>query len=293
MSRLGPVSESHRVVLPTGVTLLAGLAGTGDGPFVLLTPGMAMPKSTWDLTGVTGQLVDAGFRVLSYSARGVAGSDAPPPPYDIPTMADDAAGLLDHFEIDRAIVVGYSMGCYVTQALLERRPGIALGVVMCAGLRSSPISALVNEMELALFERLGELPKTVSAFETLMTTLDRASLQDPATVRGWRDMLVDGASSWTSPQGQHGQLAASQSWVLAGEPSEARLATIDVPTLVMSFSEDLFFPPTTSRAAAALIPDAEFIQIDGFAHGGLMLDPNRTAPGHIVDFCRRVRDGSR
>lgn len=293
MSKLGPVPDNQRVVLPTGVGLSATLTGSGNGPFVLLNPGMSMSQTSWELTELIAPLVDAGFRVLSYTARGVTGSDAPPPPYDIPSMADDAAGLLDHFDIDRAILVGYSMGCYITQALLERRPGTALGVVMWAGLGSSEISNFVNEMELGLFERYGELPKEVSAFETMLTTLDRASLQDQATVRGWRDLLVHRPSSWASPDGHHGQLAASQSWVLAGEPTAARLAAIDVPTLVMAYSEDLFFPPATSRAAAALIPDAQFVEIDGFAHGGFMLDPSHTAPGHIVDFCRRVRDGAR
>lgn len=289
--KLGSVSESERVVLPNGVGL--DVTVEGDGPPVLLNPGMGMPKATWQFAGVTQGLVDAGFRVISYSARGVAGSDAPPPPYDVPAMADDAALLLDHFAVDRAIVVGYSMGCYVTQALLERRPGTAQGVVMCAGLASSEIGKLVNEMELGLFERLGEVPAQVMAFETLMTTLPASALQNAETVRVWRDMLVDGDSSWTSPDGQHGQLAASQSWMLAGEPTRERLAAIDVPTLVIAYENDLFFPPGTSRAAAEMIPDADFVQVNGLSHGGLMLDPDRTATARIIDFAVAVRSGDR
>lgn len=289
------MSPLERIVLPNGVGLAVAVDGStaADATTVLLNPGMGMPQATWEYTGVTRGLADAGFRVISYSARGVTPSDAPPPPYDVPTMADDAALLLDHLGVERAILVGYSMGCYLTQALLERRPGTALGVVMTAGLNSSEIGRLVNDMELALFARLGEVPVEVSAFETLMTTLAPPALQDGETVRVWREMLTDGQSSWTSPDGQHGQLAASSGWMNRGEPTRERLAAIDVPTLVIAYENDLFFPPKTSQAAAEMIDGAEFVQINGLSHGGLMLDPDRTATARIVDFCERIRSGDR
>lgn len=289
------MAEPARVVLPNGVGLSVAVDGPLDPatPTVLLNPGMGMPQTTWQYTGLTQGLVDAGFRVISYSARGVTPSDAPPPPYDVPAMADDAALLLDHLGVEQAILVGYSMGCYLTQALLERRPGTAQGIVMAAGLNSSEIGRLVNDMELALFARLGEVPVEVSAFETLVTTLAPSSLQDAETVRVWRDMLTNGSSSWTSPDGQHGQLAASSSWMNDGEPTRARLAAIDVPTLVIAFENDLFFPPKTSYAAAEMIDGAEFLQVNGLSHGGLMLDPDRTATQRIVTFCQEVRSGAR
>ena len=114
---------TEHAALPNGIGL--EYLDQGSGPTVLLNGGMAMPLKTWDVSGLPQALVDAGFRVISYSARGVSGSDAPAPPYDIPAMADDTALLLDHCGVDSAIVVGYSMGCYVTQALIERRPALA------------------------------------------------------------------------------------------------------------------------------------------------------------------------
>lgn len=284
------MSDTERIVLPTGIGL--GVSVRGDGPAVLLNAGLGMPKATWDYAGVTQALVDAGFRVISYSARGVKPSDAPPPPYRIAELADDAALLLDHLGVGSAAIVGYSMGCYVTQALLERRPGTARGIVLCAGLASSEIGKLVNEMELGLFERLGEVPKTVAAFETMMTTLAPADLQNGETVRVWHEMLMHGESSWSNKDGQHGQLAASQAWMLDGEPTRERLSAIDVPALVIAYENDLFFPPATSRAAAEIIgaQGAEFLQINGLSHGGLMLDPDRTATARIVEFCCRVAE---
>lgn len=284
--RLGPVPDTTRIELPNGVEL--AVADQGDGPAVFLNPGMGMPLTTWEFTGLPQALTGAGFRVISYSARGVKPSVAPPPPYDVATMADDAALLLDRLGIDQTIVVGYSMGCYISQQLLARRPGTTRGLAMVAGLWSSEIGKLVNEMELSLIERLGAVPREVAAFETLMTTLAPAALQDGETVRVWRGILEGGESSWTSPDGQHGQIAASQAWMDAGEPTRERLAAIDVPTLVIAYEEDLFFPPATSHAAAEIIPESEYVQVNGLSHGGLMLDPDRTATSRIVDFCRRI-----
>lgn len=277
---------TEHAALPNGIGL--EYLDQGSGPTVLLNGGMAMPLKTWDVSGLPQALVDAGFRVISYSARGVSGSDAPAPPYDIPAMADDTALLLDHCGVDSAIVVGYSMGCYVTQALIERRPALARGVVFCAGLASSAIGKLVNDMELDLLRRFGEVPEAVSVFETLTTTLPADQLQDAATVGAWRQILTSGPGSWTSVDGQHGQVTASDGWMTAGEPTDSRLAAIDVPTLVIAYEHDLFFPPVTSQAAAAKITDSAFHEIPGLSHAGLMLDPESRATALIVDFCRSL-----
>ncbi|MFT4088489.1 MAG: alpha/beta hydrolase [Gordonia sp. (in: high G+C Gram-positive bacteria)] len=284
------MTESHLIEVRNGVRLSAGLVG--DGPAVLLNGGMGMPGTTWQLTGLPDLLVERGFSVLTYSARGVSPSDAPPPPYSIPEMADDAASLVTYFGIDDVVVVGYSMGCYVTQALVSAalaggRTTIN-GVAMIAGLRSSAIGELVNEMQLDLIDRLGEVPSHVATFETLMTTLGVEQLQDAATVRAWRSILTESDSSYSSDDGRHGQVAASHGWMTAAEPTPERLAGIDVPALVVAYQDDLFFPPATSREAAALLPQSEFVQVDGLTHGGLILDPARTVNPLVADFCERV-----
>lgn len=248
-----------------------------------------MPAAVWPFTGIPDALVDAGFSVITYSSRGLKPSSAPAAPYTIPQMADDAIAVLGHFGVDEAIIVGYSMGCYVTQALASQWSGRVHGVAMMAGLRSSAIGELVNEMEIGLIDRLGDLPDAVSVFEQLMTTLTPDQLVDDTAVRSWRKLLTSGDSPWAGPDGLRGQLSASQSWMLAKEPTPARLAGITAPTLVLSYQHDVFFPPAGSREAASHLPDAEFHELPGQAHGGVMLDPERRAVGLLTDFCRRVR----
>ncbi|MCV7089405.1 alpha/beta fold hydrolase [Mycobacterium interjectum] len=262
---------------------------SGEGPAVLLVGGLGMPSITWDICGLPRSLAGAGFQVIKYDARGMSPSSAPAAPYSVADLARDAAAILDHFGAERATVVGYSMGCYVAQTLLRIRPELVRALVLFAGLQPSPVGAMVGEMELGLIERYGEVPREVVVFEQLLTTLHTPMLQDPAMVQGWRQALSAGyESGWAGPDGFKGQLAASQQWITAGEPTPEHLGAIDVPTLVLAFEHDLFFPPALCAATARLIPEAEFAQIDGAGHGGIF-----TGPGDSVDritkFCRAHR----
>ncbi len=276
----------ENIELATGITL--GASRVGDGPVVLLNGGLGMPAMVWELCGLTASLVDAGFTVISYNARGLAPSSAPPAPYSIADLAGDAEALLDHFGVTEAIVIGYSMGCYVTQSMLRTRPELITAAVLFAGLQPSPIGALVGEMEIGLIEQIGEIPQAVLVFEQLMTTLHTTLLQDPATVAGWRDILSASDGGWASPDGFKGQLMASYAWISAGEPLPEHLTQIDIPTLVLAFEHDLFFPPAQSRETADLIPGSAFVQIDGAGHGGLFTGPGDSVE-RITAFCSRHR----
>ncbi|BBZ73147.1 alpha/beta fold hydrolase [Mycobacterium paraseoulense] len=262
---------------------------SGDGPPVLLIGGLGMPSITWDVSGLPRSLVDSGFQVIAYNARGMSPSSAPPAPYSVTDLAGDAAAILDHFRSGPATVIGYSMGCYTAQTLLRNRPELVRALVLFAGLQPSPVSALVGEMELGLIERYGEVPREVLVFEQLLTTLHSPMLQDPATVRGWHQLLSAGYDSgWAGPDGFKGQLTASQQWIAAGEPTPEHLRAIDVPTLVLAFEHDLFFPPALCEATAQLIPTAEFVRIDGAGHGGIFTGPGDST-ATITRFCRAHR----
>lgn len=277
------------VIAEPGVEL--AVKRSGEGPTVLLVGGLGMPSITWEICGLPRSLVDAGFQVVAYNARGMSPSSVPAAPYSVADLAGDAAAILDHFGVGQAIVVGYSMGCYTAQTLLRSRPQLVQALVLFAGLQPSPVGAMVGEMELGLIERYGEVPREVLVFEQLLTTLHSSMLQDPATVRGWHQILSAGyEGGWAGPDGFKGQLTASQQWITAGEPTPEHLRAIGVPALVLAFEHDLFFPPALCEATARLIPNAEFAQIDGAGHGGIFTGPGDSV-ARITKFCRAHRGG--
>jgi len=58
-----------------------------------------MPPFGWDAVHLRPALLEAGYQVVAFAARGVAPSDAPPPPYRIEDLAAEAAGLMDHLNL--------------------------------------------------------------------------------------------------------------------------------------------------------------------------------------------------
>ena len=125
------------VDLPAGPRLCHRVDGPADGEPLLLIAGLGIDLTSWPQRMVDG-FAERGFRVVRFDNRDVGRStfvDAPPPTraqqllarprpdaYDLGDMAEDALGLLDALGIERAHVVGMSMGGMIGQTLAARHP---------------------------------------------------------------------------------------------------------------------------------------------------------------------------
>ena len=99
----------------------------GTGPAVMLIHGFPLNRSMW--RPQLGDLVAAGYRVITPDLRGFGESDVPDGTYSMDLFSDDLVGLLDHLEIEQAVVAGMSMGGYVLFNLLVRYPERISGAV--------------------------------------------------------------------------------------------------------------------------------------------------------------------
>jgi 3-oxoadipate enol-lactonase len=99
----------------------------GDGPPVVLVHAFPLSSAMWE--GQVAALAGC-FRVIAPDTRGFGGSDLGDGPVSIDTYADDVAGLLDHLGLERAALVGLSMGGYIAFALLRRHPGRIAALVL-------------------------------------------------------------------------------------------------------------------------------------------------------------------
>lgn len=263
-------------VVVGGVRIAYERAGAGRP--VVLAGGTGMPPVAWEFSGLRGALVAAGFEVVTYAARGVAPSDAPPAPYTMAQLTGDLAGLMDHLALRDAAVVGYSLGSFTAELLARTRPDLVGALVLMAG--AGPLTGVVDavlDAEAELIGLFGHLPPAFAALQTLLTTLPPAVLRDDAEqVAAWRELLGGQESVWAAPAGEAGQSAASSGW-LRDPGRMAALSQVRAPALAVAFEHDLYFPPHTGRAAAALLPRGEFAQVDGAAHGGLLTHPGETA----------------
>jgi pimeloyl-ACP methyl ester carboxylesterase len=97
----------------------------GDGPPIVLVHGFASNRATnWRSPGWYRALTDAGRMVIGLDVRGHGESDKPhdPAAYDEGELERDVVRLLDHLKIERADVMGYSMGGFITLRLLAEQP---------------------------------------------------------------------------------------------------------------------------------------------------------------------------
>ena len=91
----------------------------GSGPPVVLIHGLGYARWGWD--PVADGLAER-FEIVLLDNRGIAESDAPPGPYTCVEMAADVLGVLDDAGIDRAHVVGTSLGGMIAQELVLAEP---------------------------------------------------------------------------------------------------------------------------------------------------------------------------
>ncbi len=130
------VMETQRIAVADGVQLAADTWAPGAAPggaavpFVLVH-GLASNARLWD--GVAARLAERGHGAVTVDLRGHGRSSKPDGPYDVPTVADDVAALIDALRLDRPIVAGQSWGGNVVLELAARHPGAVRGIACVDG----------------------------------------------------------------------------------------------------------------------------------------------------------------
>ena len=232
----------------------------GDGPAVLLIHGFASNlEVNWVSTSWTRDLVAAGWRVIAFDNRGPGKSGKPhdPDAYPATTMAEDARRLLDHLGIDRAAVIGYSMGARIAAFLALRHP---------------------DRVRRVFFSGLGEAMVTgIGGSGAIAAALRAESVADITDehARGFR-VFADRTG------GDREALAACISSARQAITAE-EIATIGVPVLVAVGSEDTI--SGSAEGLAALIPGAEAFVVPGRDHMKAVGD--RAHKAAVLDFLAR------
>jgi pimeloyl-ACP methyl ester carboxylesterase len=127
-----PVAMKHADV--NGIKMAYGVHGSG--PPLVLIMGYRLSSLAWPLDFI--EALGEKFTVVVLDNRGTGASDKPTIGYEISNMAKDVAGLLDHLKIERANVLGYSMGGAIAQEFVRQFPDRVLGLVLCATMCGGP-----------------------------------------------------------------------------------------------------------------------------------------------------------
>jgi 3-oxoadipate enol-lactonase len=217
-------------------------------------------------------------RCFAVDNRGVGGTAKAPRPFSLEQMADDAIAVLDAEGIERAHVMGASMGGVIAQMLAVRHPDRVRSLVLaCTSCRHHEWRReLFAEWAQAVSERgMGALagdglvwlvgPRLQRRFGLWINLLARILLQGtPENFVAQVEAILD-----------------------ASDELRFELATIQVPTLVITGSQDLLTPLGDAEELAELIPRARLQELRGAAHGLMVEQPN-SFNGAVLRFLDEV-----
>jgi len=232
---------------------------TGHGTTLLLLHAFPLSRRMWEP-----QLGIAAVQAVRFDVRGLGES---PPSDGIVTMeriADDAAGLLDHLGISKAVVCGLSMGGYAALAF-ARRHADRLGGLVLSDTRASADTPEARAARAELGQRIRTGGAKVAADAMLDKLLGPTSRERrPELTRQLRGLIEE-----NPPAGICDALAG----IAARDDSTRFLREIAVPTLVVVGEEDVLTPPSEAEALRDGIPGAELAVVPGAGHVANLENP--------------------
>ncbi|MDA9736246.1 alpha/beta hydrolase [Gammaproteobacteria bacterium] len=235
-----------------GVSIAFVTTGAEDGPPVLMVMGLMASHKVWGERIVNG-LVDEGYRVILFDNRDTGNSEKLDKlgkpnlywkyflyslgirfsaPYTLEDMANDGVALLDHLQIEKAHIVGASMGGMIAQIMASKYPDRTASLV---SLMSSP-----------------KIP-----------TRSDISERNQDNLRNMENVEAKSAQDYGFyPRALPRQLTAI---FKAGDRSDI-VSNIGVPTLVLHGEEDTLVPVKYGKLTAELIPNSKLKTYKDMGH---------------------------
>ena len=268
-----------------GISLHYDLRGPETGEPVLLIMGLGAQMTRWS-NDFVGELASRGYRAIRYDNRDVGLSQKldeagapdmtavytalmsgqkPNVPYLLSDMAADAVGLLDALGIDRAHIVGASMGGMIAQMVAAEHPQRTLSLTSIMSSTGNPALPPAKPEAMERLQSRGPDPlHDLDAFldHGLISSKVLGSPGYPVDEVELRAQLRSDYERSFYPVGFARQMAA----IVASGDRRKALATITAPTVVIHGADDPLVPKDGGEDTAATIPGAELHLIPGMGH---------------------------
>ncbi len=270
-------------VKANGIEIEYEAVGNKNDPALLLVMGLGAQLTIWPDLLFKG-LADRGFHVIRYDNRDTGLSsdfgswglpnipaavmkamrgERPDAPYVLSDMAADAIGLLDVLGIERAHMVGASMGGMIVQ--------------IAAALYAARARSMVS-----IYSTSGRpgLPPGKPEALAMLTAQPEGPAREQLVKHGMKLRQTIGSPGYPTPEGELRVLVeknVDRRWypegaarhylsVIASGDRVELLKTVKVPTLVMHGEEDPLLPVECGRDVARLVPGAQLQTIPGWGH---------------------------
>jgi len=245
----------------------------GSGPAVVLIHGWPSSKEMWEYQ--VSDLVDAGFRVITYDRRGFGKSSKPFDGYGYDTLADDLRAILEELDVHDATLVGFSMGGGEVVRYFSRHSGQRVArVVLLSSIAPYMLKTKDNPdgVEGSMFDEIiANLKKDrlafLDEFAKLFFGINVVNKPVSPQYLEYFRMLASVASPKAT-------IECVKSFGYTDFRSE--MSSINVPTLIIHGDSDKIVPhKPTSEQAAKSIADSRLIIYEGAPHGLFVTERER------------------
>ena len=254
--------------------------GDSSNPTILLIMGANANAMQWTLDFIN-PLVKAGFHVVRFDNRdvgkstwltseptmvfsdeGIANQEVS---YNLEDMAADAVALLDHLSIEKAHIVGASMGGMITQVigLDHSERALSLTPIMStpgAGLEDDTLSPPTESLMKGIMKSMEHNMKGEYLEGLVCTYRELTGSRFPFDEKKFREKAKEGMDHGHNPFPGHGAAVSSS------PHRKDRLKDINLPTLVIHGTEDAILPFDHGQALADGIPNAQIMTLEGVGH---------------------------
>jgi 3-oxoadipate enol-lactonase len=234
----------------------------GDGDAVVLLHGFPLSRRIWDAQV---HALSRNFRVVAMDLRGMGASSVVDGPYLMESLAGDVAAVLDALGVERATVVGHSLGGYVALAFarmyVERLDRLAL---VASRITADTPERAAHRFELADdAERSGSNARIIA--EMLDATLGATTRREhPEISEKFREIAEK-----NDPRG----LAAMLRGMALRDGAQDIAGDLALPVLVVSGAEDPGMPAGEPQRTAAAFAGGRLVTIGGSGHVPMLEKP--------------------
>ncbi|RNC71369.1 MAG: alpha/beta fold hydrolase [Desulfuromonadales bacterium] len=252
----------------------------GEGFPLVLVHGWAMSGTVWAFQNE----LAASFRLITADLRGHGGSSASETDYSFAAFAADLAALFDHLRLERAALLGWSLGAQVAlEAIRHLNDRVAALVIVAGtprftaapdwshGLPAADVRGLALRLRRAYDATLGDF------FRRMFVEGELSAKQNQRIVR---EIVIP------RPLPDPGAVLATLD-TLAGGDHRQMLAAVTCPSLVIHGDRDAVCVPGAGRFMADHIPDACMATMDGVGHAPFLSRPE-LFNGMVNRFLREV-----
>jgi non-heme chloroperoxidase len=256
-----PSRHFSDVTLTTGVRLRYVEQGDPRGPAVILLHGYSDSWFSWSRVL---PLIPPRYHVIAPDLRGHGDSDKPPSGYATRDFTDDVLALMDALRLERATVVGHSMGSFIAQQVALAAPDRIQRLVLVGSAPSFGNMAGVDEFADAVYRLEDPVP------EEFAREFQVSTIHHPIPAE-FLDTAV--ATSLRLPAGVWHRIMTG----MLATPPAPELARIGIPMLILSGDRDAVFTRGARQALIAQLPQARSAVYPETGHAPHWERPDRFA----------------